>query len=460
MRRASDSLRLALGLAAAIVAPAAAAEPGLLVTVGEVTDTTAMVWVRGVTWGEVTVRYEPLGRSAAVEGGTPAGARGENRVEPSRHLTVKLLLQPLEPGTRYRYNADPNAAETTGEFVTAPAPTEARPVRFSWSGDLGSRGHCREPGDGYAIFRALAGIASDFFLFVGDTIYADHVCGEAKHVPGYDFVARRLADFWAKHRYNREDPAVQAYFRRASVYAIWDDHEVRNDFAGPTEPLMEPGRRAFIDYFPIRPPREEPGRLYRQFRWGALLEVFIVDTRQYRSPNTALDGPGKTMLGATQRRWLVDAVAGSTAVWKVVVSSVSLSVPTGGRAHDSWSNANARGVPEEHGTGFAVERDAILRALRQRGVKNLVVLAADVHHAELIRHHPTPEWSFHEFIAGPLSANPGKPRPLDARLAPRSLWSLGGTANFGDIAIDTTGLTVRIVDALGQTRFSHTVGPE
>jgi hypothetical protein len=135
-------------------------------------------------------------------------------------------------------------------------------------------------------------------------------------------------------------------------------------------------------------------------------------------------------------------------------------VPTGGRAHDSWSNANARGVPEEHGTGFAVERDAILRALRQRGVKNLVVLAADVHHAELIRHHPTPEWSFHEFIAGPLAAGPGTPRPLDTALGPRSLWSLGGTANFGDIAIDATGLTVRVVDALGQTRFSHTVGAE
>ena len=460
MRHASVSLRLALLLAAAVVSPASAAEPGLLVTVGEVTDTAAVVWVRGVAWGEVTVRYEPLGRAPAAEGGTPAGARGEIRVSPRQHLTGKLLLQPLEPGTRYRYTATQNTAEATGEFVTAPAPTDARPVRFSWSGDLGSRGHCRKPGDGYAIFRALARTPSDFFLFVGDTIYADHVCGEGERVPGYDFVARRLADFWAKHRYNREDPAVQAYFRRASVYAIWDDHEVRDNFAGPTEPLMEPGRRAFIDYFPIRPPREEPGRLYRQFRWGALLEVFILDTRQYRSPNTAVDGPGKTMLGATQRRWLVDAVAGSSAVWKVVVSSVPLSVPTGGRAHDSWSNANARGVPEEHSTGFAVERDAILRALRQRGVKNLVVLAADVHHAELIRHHPTPEWSFHEFIAGPLSAGPGKPRPLDAALTPRSLWSLGGTANFGDIAIDAAGLTVRIVDALGQTRFSHTVGAE
>lgn len=460
MRRASVSLRLALVLAAAVVVPAAAAEPGLLVTVGEVTDTTAVVWVRGVAWGEVGVRYEPIGRAAAVPDGAPTGARGEIRVEPRRHLTGKLLLQPLEPGTRYRYTATQNAAEATGEFVTAPAPTEVRPVRFAWSGDLGGRGHCRTPGEGYAIFRALSEIPSDFFLFVGDTIYADHVCRGAAHVAGYDFVARRLADFWAKHRYNREDPAVQDYFRRASVYAIWDDHEVRDDFSGPTEPLMAPGRRAFIDYFPIRPPAEEPGRLYRRFRWGALLEVFILDTRQYRSPNTAPDGPGKTMLGSTQRRWLVDAVAGSTAVWKVVVSSVPLSVPTGGRAHDSWSNANARGVPEDHGTGFAVERDAILRALRQRAVKNLVVLAADVHHAELIRHHPTPEWSFHEFIAGPLSADPGKPHPLDAALGPRSLWSLGGTTNFGDIAIDATGLTVRIVDALGQTRFSYTVGAE
>jgi alkaline phosphatase D len=453
-------LSLALLLAAGLFAPAAAATSGLLVTVGEVTDSAAVVWVRGVTWGQVTLRYEPVPPAAAGGGGGAAAVRGEIRVTPGRHLTGKLLLQPLAPATRYRYVVAQNEDEVAGEFVTAPAPTVALPVRFSWSGDLGSRGHCRRPGDGYAIFRELARVPADFFLFVGDTIYADHECGDAEHAPGYDFVARRLADFWAKHRYNREDPAVQAYFRRASVYAIWDDHEVRNNFAGPTEPLMEPGRRAFIDYFPVRPPREEPGRLYRKFRWGALLEFFILDTRQYRSPNTAPDGPGKTMLGAAQRRWLVDSLTASTAVWKIVVSSVPLSVPTGGRAHDSWSNASAQGVPEEHGTGFATERDGILRVLRQRGVKNLVVLAADVHHAELIRHHPTPEWSFHEFIAGPLSASAGRPRALDAALTPRSLWSLGGTPNFGDVSIDDTGLTVRIVDVLGQVRFSHTVGPE
>jgi len=462
------ALRLVVGfltalLGAALSAPVAAAQPGLLVTVGEVTDTTAVVWVRGVAWGEVAVRYAPVIRPTGAS--VNMGARAEIRVGPSHHLTGKALLQGLEPATRYRYTISQGTAAVSGEFVTAPAPTVAMPVRFAWSGDLGSRGHCRRAGDAYPIFHALARVPADFFLFVGDTIYADHECGQATRVPGYDFVARRLADFWAKHRHNRNDPAGQAYFRNISVYAIWDDHEVRNDFAGPSEPLTDVGRRAFIEYFPIRPPAEEPTRLYRRFRWGALLELFILDTRQYRSADAAPDGPGKTMLGAAQRRWLIDSVSASTAVWKVVVSSVPLSVPTGGRSHDSWSNANAQGVPDEHGGGFAVERDTILRTLRQRGVRNLVFLASDVHFAQLIRHRPAwgppgSDWSFYEFIAGPLAATPGQPRPLDQALGPRSLWSGTGTPMFGDIAIDTGGLTVRIVDGEGQERFIHTIAAE
>jgi hypothetical protein len=54
MRRAAPVLGLALLLAARLVA--AAAEPVVLVTVGEVTDTSAVVWVRGISWGEVVGR--------------------------------------------------------------------------------------------------------------------------------------------------------------------------------------------------------------------------------------------------------------------------------------------------------------------------------------------------------------------------------------------------------------------
>ncbi|PWU19809.1 MAG: hypothetical protein C5B48_13125 [Candidatus Rokuibacteriota bacterium] len=434
------------------VSVATAAEPGLLVTVGEVTDRDAVLWMRGQSPGPLSVRY------GAVDGNL--GKPIEVQASADRDLTAKLRVQGLAPASRYRYSLSQGAAEASGEFVTAPAASSATPVRFIWSGDLGSKTACRHITDGYPIFKVLARLKADFFLFVGDTIYADHACGGPDRVPGYDFVARTLPEYRAKHRYNREDAGVQAYFRSLSVYGIWDDHEVKNDFSGPSEPLMAVGRQAFVDYFPVQPPDDAPGQLYRKFRWGSLLELFILDARQYRSPNTAPDGPGKTMLGAAQKQWLIDAVSGSTAVWKVIVSSVPLSVPTGGKVHDSWSNANVLGFPEEHGTGFAVERDAILRAFRDRRVKRVVFVAADVHHAELIRHQPTPEWSVHEFIAGPLSAALGRPRPLDMGLNPTTLFALGNVENFGEVFIDQAGFTVRIVDISGAVRFTHTIGPD
>jgi len=453
-RRAREAWAIAVALVtlSAWAVAVGAEEPGLLVTLGEVSDRGAVVWVRGRSLSPVRIVY------VRVAGGEERQASVTPSVSADR--TGKAALAGLAPATRYRYRATQDGAGVEGEFVTAPAPDSETPVTFAWSGDLGSRGRCRSVADGYPIFRAMARLPVDFFLFVGDTIYGDHVCNGPEFVPGSGFVAKTLRQYHAKHRYNRADASVQDYFRKTSVFAIWDDHEVVNDFSGSVEPRMPTGRQAFIDYFPVVPPREEPGRLYRRFRWGRLLEVFILDTRQYRSANSDPDGPGKTMLGSPQRRWLVEGVSSSTALWKVVVTSVSLSVPTGRKARDSWSNANVWGFPEEGGTGFAMERDAILRDLRARGVKNLVFLAADIHHAELIHHRPMPDWSFYEFIAGPLSASLGRPRPLDDALGPRSLFAFGGADNFGVIRIEPATLGVRIVDTDGQERGSHTMGPE
>ncbi len=432
--------------------PSVAHSPSLLATVGDVTDSTAVLWVRGALPGVVHARYGPVGGGEESTAQVPA--------TPATDLTGKVLLATLAPATRYRYRVTQGTGEVDGEFVTAPPPGQDVPVRFVWSGDLGSRRHCRHIVSGYPIFRTLVRYAGDFFLFVGDTIYADSVCQGSDRVPGYSFIAESVQDFRAKHRYNRSDPGVQEFFRRLSVYAIWDDHEVRNDFSGLSEPLMPIGRQAFLEYFPILPPPEEPGRLYRSFRWGSLLEVFILDTRQYRSPNTEMDGPAKTMLGAAQRRWLIQSVTSSRATWKIVVSSVSLSIPAPRAASDAWSSAGLLGLTLENATGFATERDAILRDLRMGGVKNLVFVAADAHHAEVIRHEPAPGWTFHEFIAGPLAASSGVPRPLDRALNPRSLFSLSGDQNFGEVTVEPSGLTVRIVDGNGQVRFTHTLVPE
>jgi alkaline phosphatase D len=423
-----------------------------MIAVGDVTATSAVLWVRGLRAGEVLIDVTP--------GSGPPGRRVGVSVGAGDDLTGKARVTGLESSTRYRYRVTQDAAVAEGEFVTAPAATEAAPVRFLWSGDLGGGGFCRPANGGFAIFPAMVRHPADFFLFVGDTVYTDVPCDRPGAAPGAAFRAATLAQYRARHRHNREDDGLEALLRRMSVYAIWDDHEVRNDFAGPAEPLMPVARRAFLEYWPIMPPAEEPGRLYRSVRWGRLVEIFILDTRQYRSSNTVADGPGKTMLGAAQRRWLVDGVTSSTATWKIVVSSVTLAIGTGRpERRDGWSGANIFGFPQD-GAGFATERDAILREFRTRSVRNLVFVAADVHHAELIRHHPHPEWSFHEFIAGPLSASTGRPRPLDISLNPRSLFARGGVFNFGEVTVEPALLTVRLIDEAGAVMFTHTVGPE
>lgn len=460
------ALRAIAAVAAILLLPGGSSltTAGLLVTVGDVTPTSAVVWTRGVADGDVAVEYAPLGRVSDAPLGrvseAPLGgerSRAHMAVRAADDLTGKRRIERLLPATRYGYRLTAHGETVDGEFVTAPTRDAEAAVTFAWSGDLGGQGVCRHPDTGYPIFDVMARFRPDFFLFLGDTIYADARCSRRGDVPGSDFVATTLDGFRRKHRYNRADPAVQRFFRTTSVYATWDDHEVRNDFAGPTEPLMAAGRRAFLDYWPITPPQEEPGRLYRRVRWGARLELFILDTRQYRSPNASPDGPRKTMLGSAQRRWLIDAVRASTAQWKVVVSSVPMSVSKGG-VRDSWSNATIFGVPQE-GVGFATERDAILAAFRAAGIKNLVVLSGDFHYIEIARLAPWPGWTFHELIAGPLAARPGLPIPLDDGLNPRSLFSRGGTNNFGLVTVDATGLTARFIGEDGSTLFGHTLTP-
>ena len=92
-------------------------------------------------------------------------------------LTGKVALTGLSPATGYTYRLRHGGERIEGSFVTAPARDHARAVTFLWSGDLGGGRQCRHIHDGYPIFRPMAQRKPDFFLFVGDTIYADIRCG-------------------------------------------------------------------------------------------------------------------------------------------------------------------------------------------------------------------------------------------------------------------------------------------
>lgn len=435
---------------------AAALEHG--VATGEVTSHSARVWLR--THAASTVHVEWMDGSESFRS---AGIQTTK----DHDYTASVLLDRLKPATAYRYVVRPGppnepidhlqAGPTPeGRFTTAPSDDQAKPITFLWSGDLGGQQRCRRTPSGYAIFDVMLRRQANFMIFLGDTIYSDDHCPSPPNAPGSESTASMLDEYRAKHRYQREDAALQRFLAATPVYAIWDDHEVRNNFSGPIDPLMPAGRQALLEYWPIATPQEDPFRLYRKVRWGADAEVFILDTRQYRSSNGHKDGPGKTMLGSAQREWLVEGLTQSTATWKFIVTSVPLSNQKGGTlllpGNDSW----ARG-PD--GTGFLTELRSIIDTLLARRIVNIVWLAGDVHYAQVNDYDPDGDGvtDFYEFICGPLSAGYGRPVPPNTDLKPTNLYSEGGFFNFGVVTVDGPSLRLAIVDESGAPRFERTI---
>ena len=437
------------------------------VATGDVTNDAALIWLRTDGPAQVEVRFDTIRNWEGSElGGTQQQSSVKTEqftTKKEQDFTLKFPLEGLIPATRYRYKVHtiqpaqlPGSTTVTaqGEFMTAPSSGESVPVTFLWSADLGGQNRCRDEQAGYPIFDMMRVQKPDFTILLGDLIYGDDTCPSPPNAPGSEFTASTLDQYRAKHRYQHGSPALQRFLASVPIWAIWDDHDVRNNFSGRYDPQMPVGRQALLEYWPIRTPPDDPTRLYRQLRYGADLELFILDTRQYRSRNADLDGPNKTMLGQTQLAWLLDGLARSTAKWKLIATSVPLSSPKGGSlampGNDSW----ARG---KDGTGFQTELRMIVDTILSRRIRNVVWLAGDVHYVQANAYDPNGDGviDFHEFICGPLSSASPTPSLPDPAFRPITLFSEGGFMNFGKVTVQGTTLDVTIIDGSGRVRFSH-----
>jgi len=383
--------------------------------VGDVTDTRAVVWGRVNARAAVRVEYGPF---------ASLGRRTEAvRAEPASDFAVKVDLSGLQPGSRYYYrmSAEAGARQTTtlaGSFKTAPAPADAAEVSFVWGGDTSER---FQP---FRIYDAMRAKQADFFLFLGDTIYAD-----------LDGNARTLEEYRAAYRRNRDDEPFLRFARATSIYAIWDDHEVANNF-DRTEPRLPVGRQAFLEYWPLRQEPSEPARLYRSFRWGRLLELFILDTRQYRSPSADRDNAEKMMLGVAQREWLKRGLAASTAAFKVIATSVTLKY----HGADSWD-------------GYKTERGELFDFIARNNIRGVVFLAADVHYAAVLRH----KQGFVESYVGPLATLINRERAAAGQ--PETEFSSNSSFTFGLVRVSASALVIEIYDVEGRLLHRTTVQP-
>jgi alkaline phosphatase D len=160
------------------------------------------------------------------------------------------------------------------------------------------------------------------------------------------------------------------------------------------------------------------------------------------------------MLGETQLKWLLDALEHSSATWKVIASSVPLSVSKGGPPYEPGNDGWAAG---SDGTGFETELKVIVEHIMTRHVTNVVWLTADVHFVEANAYDVDRDGvsDFHEFVAGPLSAASKSPPPVRSPFAVRTLIAEGGYLNFGKVRADASTFEVTIIDDSGKVRFTH-----
>ena len=378
---------------------------------GDVTYDSAIVWLRAEAGNLVSVQY---GKDPAL---AEFIASDPLPVERDTDNTAHIKVEQLEPATTYYYRATV-AGKKPGpiaRFHTAPKPEDNAIVKFCFSGDT------RESYQPFTIMDAIRANQPDFFIHLGDTIYADR-----------NGAATRLPEYWAKYATNRSDAASQRLFSDTSAYVIWDDHEVANDYEA-FHPLAAIGRRAFFDYWPVGRNSQEPHRLYRSFRWGRAMELFLLDARQYR------DRKKGTILGRQQKQWLFDSLASSTALFKCIATSV----PLYGGGGDRWD-------------GYPRERTEMIQWVTQKKITGVFFIAADLHYAAVTRVQG--DLKLKEIVTGPMAA------PLNVLatgLSRRFEFFFNQNFNFGMITIDPQSsppqMLVEIRDPANETLYKTKV---
>jgi alkaline phosphatase D len=305
-------------------------------------------------------------------GDVPFAAAPDVTLAPDPEGLVHELRLDLEPCADYRYafvtldgSGEPVGRSAIGTFTTPPLADAKFPVTFVMSGDTDAS---NQP------FSILDRISDDpevaFFIYNGDLVYSN------------DAESDTLPEYRDEYRRNWQDPHLQRLFRTMPIYAVWDDHDVRTDWNATNQPIerIEAGWRAMTDYAGIRRQDLSPGKLYRAYQYGSILDVIITDSRSEVVP-------GQHFWSPEQVAWLQNRLTSVDTTFKFIV----MSVPIG-----TWFV-----MIEERLAAFPEQRAEVLGWMGANQIANAYWLSAD-HHAWIGQ--AVPEHGGYAFTAGPVGA--------------------------------------------------------
>jgi alkaline phosphatase D len=470
------------------------------IAAGDVSSGRAVVWSRADRPARLVVEYSTSGTFT----------RAARRVGPaaleSSDYTARIVLTDLPPDQRIFYRvlfqdlSDLRvwSVPQIGSFRTPAAGGTSRDVTLAWSADTVGQGWgINTEWGGLRLYDTMRRTQPDVFIHCGDTIYADqplppeiklddgtmwrNVVTEAKSK-----VAETLSEFRGNYQYNLIDDHMRRFNSEVPQIVIWDDHEVRDNWY-PTRNLdQDPryqgksmaliaarARQAFFEYNPVPLHGDDPERVYRSVPYGPAVEVFALDLRSYRGPNSENREPivdeSSALMGIGQIAQLKERLGGSRATWKVIASDMPIGlIVRDGQSYEAVANAE-NGAP----LGRELEMAGLLRFIRDRRIRNVVWVTGDVHYCAA--HHYDPARArftefdpFWEFVAGPLNAGTFGPNELDATFGPEVKFNSvppgmkgnrppsDGLQFFGSMKIDgrTRAMTVKLHDLSGRDIYS------
>jgi alkaline phosphatase D len=467
------------------------------VAAGDVGSGRAIVWSRSDRASRMFVEYSTTESFTDVRR-VPGPAALE-----STDFTARTVLTDLPDGQRIFYRVRFQdlsdlrqwSEPVSGGFFTPPG---SRDVTIAWSADTVGQGWGINPEwGGLRLYRTMLEAQPAIFVHCGDTIYADQLLQPEMKLddgtvwknlitPAKTHVAQTLDDYRGNYQYNLIDEHMRRFNADVSQIVLWDDHEVRDNWyetrnldddtryqVKSTALLSARARQAFFEYNPLPLAVDERDRIYRSIAHGPV-EVFALDMRSYRGPNTenrqsVLD-ERSALLGPAQLRWLKGRLASSRSTWKVIASDLPIGaiVPDGPVHYEAVANGEP-GAP----LGRELEIADLLRFIRDRQIRNVVWITGDVHYCAA--HHYDPARAkftafdpFWEFVAGPLHAGTFGPNALDPTFGPEVKFSgvpaemkpnrppSEGLQFFGTLNVNTRTRVLRAAlhDLSGRTLYS------
>jgi alkaline phosphatase D len=403
----------------------------------------------GMPMAPVEVAWEV----AADRGFKTVVAKGTAVAPPELGHAVHVEVAGLEAGRDYWYRFTAGKERSgVGRARTAPAAGLAVDhARFAVVG-------CQHyEGGYYTAHRKLAQDNPDFVFCYGDYIYEGRGARVSNSVDGPRENVRQhfggeiysLDDYRRRYAQYKMDADLQAAHAAAPWFVVWDDHETDNNWVADldqdgTDPKVFNLRRqaaaqAYYEHMPLRAASFPVGpaiQIYRRAAWGRLLELNLLDTRQYRSDQpcgdkqvvcSTLDRPDAEVMGRKQEAWLVDGLTASKATWNIIAQQVMMMDLDRDPGPDVVVNTDSW-------AGYRTPRNRLLKQIRDRKVANVVVLTGDEH----------------QNFAGELQLDGAHPeaRPIATEFVTTSISS-------GGDGVDQTPAFARIQAANPQLKFNN-----